>query len=453
MVSDSSLTLLIYNNDYLPRQEAVSPIQRMKPIVDQGYYIFDFELPDSIVVVTLINGKSHPLLIDRFVAESGDNILIEKTESGLVFRGYGAEKYNFSNRLSVLENAVSDSLSVLKSEEINRLKREGQYGYRKLQDIYFKNSAIVLDDMLNEIGRYQSRYSKSFIDMLKAEVIGRVMKQPISAINFYYGNGNLVESVENWEYSLEVLDKYNFLSIRDKIFAFSPTFVETVYDWMRLESYLKNKFSDFQSIAEKNTDGFLREKVLTLQLLTAFSSMGEQELRAKIDEGFPSIQYVAFKSLLENVSIHFSKGNIFPEFTLPDDEGNLVSLGDFKGKVVYLHFWFKGCAACAMLYRNTLSDIEKYYKMNRNVVFVSVSVDKNKQTWLRAIEENKYTAPGGINLYTQGEGFQHEICKVLNVSAAPTAYLIDKNGRLISSNMKQLGGGKDTLISLIDSQL
>ena len=68
------------------------------------------------------------------------------------------------------------------------------------------------------------------------------------------------------------------------------------------------------------------------------------------------------------------KGDIAPSFTLPDKEGNAVSLGDFSGKKVVLYFYPKdntpGCTrqACAFALKN--KEIE-----NKNAVVIGISKD------------------------------------------------------------------------------
>jgi peroxiredoxin Q/BCP len=63
-----------------------------------------------------------------------------------------------------------------------------------------------------------------------------------------------------------------------------------------------------------------------------------------------------------------------PDFTLPDHDGNRVSLSDFRGKKVVLYFYPKddtpGCTTQACELRNNLRSIEE-----RNAVVLGVSPD------------------------------------------------------------------------------
>jgi peroxiredoxin Q/BCP len=63
-----------------------------------------------------------------------------------------------------------------------------------------------------------------------------------------------------------------------------------------------------------------------------------------------------------------------PEFSLPDGNGNIVSLSDFKGKKVVLYFYPKdmtsGCTKEACSFQETLGAIKK-----KGAVVIGVSAD------------------------------------------------------------------------------
>ncbi len=67
-------------------------------------------------------------------------------------------------------------------------------------------------------------------------------------------------------------------------------------------------------------------------------------------------------------------GTEAPEFTLPTQEGNPVSLKDFRGKWVVLYFYPKDMTpGCTIEAHNFQRDQEQYTK--RNAVVLGVSVD------------------------------------------------------------------------------
>lgn len=72
-----------------------------------------------------------------------------------------------------------------------------------------------------------------------------------------------------------------------------------------------------------------------------------------------------------------SVGTKAPNFTLPDKDGNLVSLSDFSGKKVVLYFYPRdntaGCTKQACAYRDHYVDFN-----DKNVVVIGISKDSVK---------------------------------------------------------------------------
>ncbi|ELP5728443.1 thioredoxin-dependent thiol peroxidase [Vibrio vulnificus] len=71
-------------------------------------------------------------------------------------------------------------------------------------------------------------------------------------------------------------------------------------------------------------------------------------------------------------------GSPAPEFSLPDQDGNLVSLQDFKGKKILFYFYPKamtpGCTVQAQGLRDIHNELAKH-----NVVVLGVSIDPVKR--------------------------------------------------------------------------
>jgi peroxiredoxin Q/BCP len=83
------------------------------------------------------------------------------------------------------------------------------------------------------------------------------------------------------------------------------------------------------------------------------------------------------------------QGDKAPEFTSTDQNGNTVSLNDFKGQKVVLYFYPKddtpGCTAEACNLRDNFADLKK-----KGIVILGVSTDSVKS---HKKFENKYSLP------------------------------------------------------------
>jgi len=117
-------------------------------------------------------------------------------------------------------------------------------------------------------------------------------------------------------------------------------------------------------------------------------------------------------------------GNSPPDISLEDLEGKSWTLDDFKGKYTYLFFGTTDHYGCMMEYPFLQSFYEKHASY-LNVVTVMVSEEQDKLE--NFMSRNSYSwkvlhyegQPGVLNDYM--------------VKAYPTAYLIDRNGKLLLS--------------------
>jgi peroxiredoxin len=118
-------------------------------------------------------------------------------------------------------------------------------------------------------------------------------------------------------------------------------------------------------------------------------------------------------------------GMLAPDFVLEDLNGKKVNLSSFKGKVVYLDFWFGGCGPCHQLF-NAIKPVKKYFQSDTNVVFLVVSID-DKETWKKAV--NKFQIQG-YHAFTENKFRDHSIIKSYQVNGYPSTYIITASGKL-----------------------
>ena len=79
-----------------------------------------------------------------------------------------------------------------------------------------------------------------------------------------------------------------------------------------------------------------------------------------------------------------------------------------------------------------LDSLEHQYS-GKEIVFISVSIDKNKSTWLKGI--GKFSSVNSKQLYTNGAGTNDGIIRYYEISSYPSLVLIGKNGKLITARL------------------
>ncbi|RZL48658.1 MAG: TlpA family protein disulfide reductase [Pedobacter sp.] len=104
-----------------------------------------------------------------------------------------------------------------------------------------------------------------------------------------------------------------------------------------------------------------------------------------------------------------------------DAKGNMVSLADLKGKVIFLNFWATWCPPCLA----EMPSINKFYeqfKNDKDVVFLMIDADGDFQKAQAYLNRKNYKFP----VYT----FASDLPKSIFNGSLPTTVVFDKQGRI-----------------------
>lgn len=119
-------------------------------------------------------------------------------------------------------------------------------------------------------------------------------------------------------------------------------------------------------------------------------------------------------------------GEKAPDFNYVNMDGDFVTLSSLRGKYVLIDIWATWCGPC----KNQIPYLKKLEEKmkGRNLTFVSISIDDNKELWKKFVKENEL---GGIQLFYGG------ISKFMNAfksTSVPRFILIDKKGKVVEGN-------------------
>lgn len=130
-------------------------------------------------------------------------------------------------------------------------------------------------------------------------------------------------------------------------------------------------------------------------------------------------------------------GNILPDLTLNDPEGNPLSISELRGNIVFVDFWASWCRPCRrenpviVETYNTYKD--KEFKNADGFSIFSISLDKTRDQWIKAIDDDGLVWEEHVS---DLKGWRSPAAKKFNVRAIPMNYLINQDGVIIAKNLR-----------------
>ena len=300
--------------------------------------------------------------------------------------------------LSLNTNEFDESINYKGSEESNFLARK--YLINEEYKFYSKNFYLgSIEEYKLDLSNYKSSIFQSV--------------NSISDTNFINDQNNEINSTIN--YFIDSKEKFmisNEANIRE--FLFEKNLINEKYNWWTIEDT-----SDIDSFNEIISEYENTIKLLIKKLVNDDESNSKQleilkdEMDSKIERKLSIINKP-------------QNGESYIDFTYENTSGESVSLSSFKGSLVYVDVWATWCGPCKAEIPYLKSLEQDYHE--QNIVFLSVSVDTNKDKWLKMVEEE---ALGGVQLWADGWS---QITKDYAIFGIPRFMLFSEDGKVISND-------------------
>ncbi len=270
-----------------------------------------------------------------------------------------------------------------------------------------------------------------FYDYLYAEIVFKNAEDKANYPQLHYYLRGIKDSVV--KVKEHYYDFYDQLNITNENYLVSSYFTGYLSNYIYYKTKQKLERDSTSSIERISTakellSGKIKEIEISGQLISILENESDETINKYFLIAREEVKDVVLLANIDNkykqITALFT-GKTAPNFTLKTNRGKLVSLTDFKGKVVYLDFWASWCLPCMM--EVTYAKILQDSFAKKDVVFLYISIDADEKDWKNAIDKK-----GMKGIHFNIDEQTNPVYKKYAINGIPAYFLIGKNGKMIN---------------------
>jgi len=136
-------------------------------------------------------------------------------------------------------------------------------------------------------------------------------------------------------------------------------------------------------------------------------------------------------ALLGFLALQLNNKPVAPEITFSAIDGKQISMSSLRNKVVLVNFWATDCPGCIKEMPHLIKTYNQYHPKGFEVIAVAMPYDQISQVL-------NYSKSQALPFPVTHDGNAEIINKFGKVSLTPTAFIYDKQGRLLQHTIGEL---------------
>jgi thiol-disulfide isomerase/thioredoxin len=189
--------------------------------------------------------------------------------------------------------------------------------------------------------------------------------------------------------------------------------------------------SALQRVAEKFEDKTMRLTISFLLLLLCL---------------LPVAPPTTTRAAQDDIQSYTHTGQKMPAFSFTTLDGKQSSIGDLKGKVVFVNFWATWCPPCLAEMPRMEREVWRKFKASPDFFMVAIAREQTSEEIAPFLKENHLTFPVAPDP-------AREVFRLFGNGGIPRSYVVGRDGQILFQSVGYNGGEFEQLKKVLTKEL
>jgi len=379
---------------------------------DSGTFADTFKIDEGLY--TLLHGRESTTIY----LKNGFNINLtldtKEFDETIKYEGEGAEENNLLAKKFLFEDNLGQKKSYMYYGSLN------ENDFLKYADSIY-NAEMDITNELEIQNKDFLYFIQNFIEIEKFIKISQY-----EMIHQYVTNDTAFKVSSNYP-NIE-----NKVDLNDEKMLMHPTYTSFVLNIYKDKIEYENNETYYLDLLNVIADEASNDSVK--QELVTFVARNNIQYSKDLDKFYDTfISLVTYEKYKEEITKKYKKllkiapGKKSPDFTCENLDGEMISLADLAGKIVYIDVWAVWCSPCIKEVP-FLEELKAKF-VGEDIVFVSIDVADDVSQWKAFVEKNEMTS-----LQLRLESWDVDFMNKYLITGIPRFIILDKEGYIIDNN-------------------